>query len=208
MQPHTTQSTLDQQNSHPDKPVLKTIVSVTRDWAIGAGNDLLIYNPKDMAYFKEHTTGHIVVMGWNTLCSLPSQKPLPKRRNIVLYDNVAFTQEMAAERGFEVVHSLDELFEILKSDDPTGLIETDTAWSIGGAMLYRTLLPYCDEALVTMNDVEMREQADAFFPNLLENKNWQLTHEIDGGTISLSDQSATDHTYSFQTYKNRAPQPW
>lgn len=187
---------------------LKTIVSVTSDWAIGAGNDLLIYNPKDMAYFKEHTTGDIVIMGWNTLCSLPSQKPLPKRRNIVLYDNVEFTQEMASERGFEVVHSLEELFATLKTPDPAGLIETNTAWSIGGAMLYRTLLPYCEEALVTMNDVDMAAQADVFFPNLLENKDWELTHEVDGGTLSSSDQNAQGHTYSFQTYKNRAPQSW
>lgn len=187
---------------------LKTIVSVTRDWAIGAGNDLLIYNPRDMAYFKEHTTGDIVIMGWNTLCSLPSQKPLPKRRNIVLYDNVEFTQEMAAERGFEVVHSLNELFATLKTPDPAGLIETNTAWSIGGAMLYRTLLPYCEEALVTMNDVDMAAQADVFFPNLLENKDWELTHEVDGGTISLAEQNAQTHAYSFQTYRNRNPQQW
>lgn len=187
---------------------LKTIVSVTRDWAIGAGNDLLIYNPKDMAYFKEHTTGDIVVMGWNTLCSLPSQKPLPKRRNIVLYNNAQFTQEVAAERGFEVVHSLDELFATLKTPDPAGLIETNTVWSIGGAMVYRTLLPYCAEALVTMNDVEMATQADVFFPNLLENKDWELTHEVDGGTIASADQGAKTHTYSFQTYHNEAPLPW
>lgn len=201
-----TQSDTKPQNAH--HMTLKTIVSVTRDWAIGADNDLLIYNPRDMAYFKEHTTGDIVIMGWNTLCSLPSQKPLPKRRNIVLYDNVEFTQKMAAERGFEVVHSLDDLFATLKTPDPAGLIETNTAWSIGGAMLYRTLLPYCEEALVTMNNVDMAAQADVFFPNLLENKDWELTHEVDGGTLSSSDKNTQAHTYSFQTYRNRNPQPW
>lgn len=180
------------------KPVLKTIVSATKDWAIGASGDLLINNPKDMAFFKEQTTGDIVIMGWNTLLSLPGQKPLPHRRNIVLYDNVAFTQEAAAEKNFEVAHSLKEVFELLKKPDPFGSVETKTAWSIGGAMLYRTLLPYCAEAVVTMNDVYLKEKADAFFPDLLKNPHWELIREVDGG------MTKEGFAYSFQTYKNKA----
>ena len=181
------------------KPILKTIVSVTKDWAIGAAGDLLIYNPKDMAFFKEQTTGDIVIMGWNTLLSRPQQKPLSNRRNIVLYDNVSFTQEEAAEKGFEVAHNLDEVFELLEKLDPKGLIETNVAWSIGGAMLYKTLLPYCAEALVTMNDVCLKDKADVFFPNLLENADWELAAETDGGITEEG------FDYAFQTYKNKAP---
>lgn len=41
-------------------------------------------DPEDMAWFKEHTTGQIVVMGRNTWDDPKMKKPLPDRINCVI----------------------------------------------------------------------------------------------------------------------------
>ena len=55
---------------------MKAIVAVDRNWAIGRGNSLLAHLPGDLRYFKEKTLGKPVVMGRQTLESLPGGKPL------------------------------------------------------------------------------------------------------------------------------------
>ena len=64
---------------------MKTIVAVDEKWGIGKNNDLLFHLPEDMRYFREKTTGKIVVMGSNTLKSFPGGKPLKNRTNVVLW---------------------------------------------------------------------------------------------------------------------------
>ena len=64
---------------------MKTIVAVDVNWGIGKKNDLLFSIPLDMKFFRETTSGKIVVMGSNTLKSFPGGNPLKNRINIVLY---------------------------------------------------------------------------------------------------------------------------
>ena len=64
---------------------MKAIVAVDKNWGIGKKNDLLFSLPADMAYFRQNTSGKVVVMGSNTLKSFPNGKPLKNRTNIVLY---------------------------------------------------------------------------------------------------------------------------
>ena len=47
------------------------IVAADRNWGIGKDGGLLADLPTDMKYFREHTTGKVVVMGRKTLESLP-----------------------------------------------------------------------------------------------------------------------------------------
>jgi len=54
---------------------MNAIVVVDKNWGIGKNNDLLFKLTKDMAFFKEKTMGKVVVMGGNTLLSLPGEKP-------------------------------------------------------------------------------------------------------------------------------------
>ena len=63
---------------------MNLIAAVDKNWAIGRNNKLLVSIPDDMKFFRETTTGKIVVMGRKTLESLPVKKPLKKRLNIVL----------------------------------------------------------------------------------------------------------------------------
>ena len=63
--------------------MISTIVAVDNNWGIGFNGDLLEHIPEDLKYFKELTSGNIVVMGRKTWDSLP-KKPLPNRFNIVI----------------------------------------------------------------------------------------------------------------------------
>ncbi len=151
---------------------MNLIVSVSLDWAIGNKNDLLFHVSEDMNYFKAKTTGNVVVMGQNTFFSLPGQKPLKDRVNIILSDNALLSVD-----GATVVHSLSELSDTLKAYD------TDSVYIIGGAMFYETMLPYCKNAYITQ--FYTSRKADRYFPCLAENPEWTLaersdTHDADG----------------------------
>lgn len=160
---------------------MKAIVAVDRKWGIGKKNGLLFSLPADMNYFKEKTTGKVVVMGSNTLKSFPNGKPLKNRTNIVLYPNGEKRDDCV------VVGSLSELSEELKK------YEKDDVFIIGGAMFYKTMLPYCDEVFVTKVDAD--GEAEVFFENLDERKEWKLVSESEKITTNGYD-------IKFTVYKN------
>lgn len=143
---------------------MKTIFAVDNKWGLGKKNDLLFDLKADMRHFVEHTRGKVVVMGSNTLLSLPNGMPLKNRTNIVLNPNG--TQEDATKKGYILAKSLDELFETIKTYD------TNQVFVIGGAMMYHTLLPYCDTAYVTKVDAD--GGAEVFHDNLDLLENWSL----------------------------------
>ena len=61
---------------------MNLIAAVDKNWAIGCKNKLLVSIPADMKFFRETTTGKVVVMGRKTLESFPNGQPLKKRVNI------------------------------------------------------------------------------------------------------------------------------
>lgn len=163
---------------------MKAIVAVDRKWGIGKNNDLLFSLKKDMQYFRERTMGKVVVMGSNTLKSFPGGKPLKNRTNIVLFPGGEKRDDCI------VVESLEELSRVLK-DYPT-----DDVFIIGGAMFYRTMLPYCDTVYVTKVDAD--GDAAVFFENLDLLSNWEC---IDEG------EKVEENGFSFRftTYFNHEP---
>ncbi len=88
---------------------MRAILHADNEWGIGKSNSLMFSIPADMKFFRETTTGHVVVMGSNTLKSFPGGKPLKNRVNIVLYPGGEKRDDCI------IVGSLDELFgEIAK----------------------------------------------------------------------------------------------
>ena len=68
--------------------MIKAILACDEDWGIGKDGELpWPHNSADLKWFKENTTGGVVVMGKSTWDSLPF-KPLPKRENIIEYGGV------------------------------------------------------------------------------------------------------------------------
>ena len=55
---------------------MNLIAAVDQNWAIGNKNELLVRIPADQKFFRETTTGKVVVMGRKTLESFPNGLPL------------------------------------------------------------------------------------------------------------------------------------
>ena len=160
---------------------MKLIAAVDKNWAIGKEGKLLCHIPEDMRFFKETTTGHIVVMGRKTLESFPGKRPLKDRVNLVLTRNPDYHPE-----GVTVVHSREELMEALDGYD------TEEVFVIGGDSIYRQLLDDCDTAYITRIDEAF--DADAWFPDLDASADWNL--------VSKKPQAESGgHTYQFTTYR-------
>ena len=64
------------------------IAAVDKNWAIGKDNKLLVSIPDDMKFFRETTSGKVVVMGRKTLESFPNGKPLKNRGALPLSSTV------------------------------------------------------------------------------------------------------------------------
>jgi dihydrofolate reductase len=131
------------------------IVAVDRNWGIGKKNDLLFHLKKDMQFFRQTTAASIVVCGYNTLLSFPGGKPLKGRSTICLCP-----EEVERDDCF-CIHDFDEAVKLVKE-----ISKTTNVYVIGGAMLYKSMLPYYDEVYV--NKVDADGEAEVFFPNLNE----------------------------------------
>lgn len=152
------------------------ILNADKKFGIGKRNGLLFHLPLDMAFFRKTTMGHVCVMGENTLLSFPNQKPLKGRPSIVLSQDPTHEYE-----GVTNVHSMEEF---LSSIDKA--LEEQDVYVIGGASIYRQLLPYSDEVLLTKVDAD--GGAEVFFENLDENPNWECVEEgepIQDGDITI-----------------------
>lgn len=129
---------------------ISIIVAIAQNFAIGKNNDLLFHLPNDLKRFKEITTGYPVIMGRNTLLSLP-KGALPNRRNIVITDN----PDEKFDRC-EMVLSIEEAVEAVRN-------ETE-AFIIGGGMIYRQFYPVAGKLYLTL--VHQDFEADVYFPEI------------------------------------------
>jgi len=160
---------------------MNLIVAVDENWAIGNKNELLIRIPADMKMFRQETTGKVVVVGRKTLETFPNAQPLKNRTNIILS-----TKEDYEVKDATVVHSIEELLEELKQ------YKEEEIYITGGETVYRQMLPYCNVAHVTK--IDRSYEADAFFPNLDADPEWEVTAESE-------EQSYFDITYTFVKYE-------
>lgn len=131
----------------PVKTQLIAIVAMTPDRVIGRNGTLPWHLPEDLAFFKRTTSGHPIVMGRKTYESIG--RPLPKRRNIVLTRDGAWSAP-----GVEVIHTPEQL-DGLHDLPPCVFI-------IGGAEIYAAFLPRLDALLVS--HVRERHEGDTRFP--------------------------------------------
>lgn len=151
---------------------MNLIVVVDNKWGIGKNNGLLFRLKKDMKFFKETTTGKVIVVGANTFSSFPNGA-LPNRTNIVL-DDKRETRENAVTVG-----SVDELLKVISQ------YPQKDVFVCGGASVYKLLLDKCKTAYVTK--VHADGQAEVFFPDLDNNDNFSLVSKskdiVDGEYI-------------------------
>lgn len=160
---------------------MKSIVAVDKNWGIGKKNGLLFELPLDMKFFRSTTLNKVVIMGSNTLKSFPNGKPLKNRTNIVLFPGGEKRDDCT------IVDSMEELKEQLKN------YPQEDIFVIGGAMFYKTMLPYCSEVYVTKVDAD--GGAEVFYENLDKLPNWEMVYEGES-------QETNGYSIKFTTYKN------
>lgn len=157
------------------------IVAAANNNAIGKNNQMLWYMPEDFKYFKNQTWGLPVLMGRRTYQALES-KALPGRLNLILSRDKNFKAE-----GAIVINKLDDALFMAKEHDYNELMV------IGGAEIYKLLLPKATKVLLTRIDASF-EEADAYFPEL-DPKQWQMAssfpHEAD---------EKNPYAFDFQTW--------
>lgn len=141
---------------------ISIIVAIARNFAIGKNNDLLFHLPNDLKRFKQITTGYPVIMGRNTLLSLP-RWPLPNRRNIVITDNPDDQFP-----GCEIVFSVSEAVELVRHESE--------AFIIGGGSIYRQFYPLANRLYLTIVDKDF--DADIYFPVIDYNEWYELSREV------------------------------
>ena len=125
---------------------MNCIVCRDRNWESERAEKLLVSIPEDMKFFRKMTTGKTVICGRKDTGIFPG-KALPNRRNIILTHQKDF-----AVLGALVVHTPEEAMKAAADEKP------EDVFVIGGASVYKQLLPYCDTAYVTKIDYAYMKQ--------------------------------------------------
>lgn len=129
-----------------------------RQRVIGAGGTLPWHIPQDLKRFKALTMGHAIIMGRKTHESIG--RLLPGRRSIIVTRQPGY-----AVPGAQVVHSVEAALAVCAGNEEV--------FVIGGAEIYRELLPRADRIYVT--EVQGDYPGDTWFPEL-SSADWQEVH--------------------------------
>lgn len=157
------------------------IAAVDENWGIGYNGELLERIPEDLKRFKELTENEIVIMGRKTQDSFPDKK-LSNRINIVLTkqdlddeDGVLYTDFL----GLEYMLSFHEIYKYgydrWQSFTDKKMPSLKDMYVIGGASVYKQLLPECDKIYLT-KIYKTHENVDTYFPEVNEAE-WEVEWE-------------------------------
>jgi len=135
----------------------KAIAAMSLNRVIGAHNKIPWHLPEDFKWFKQLTTGNVIVMGRKTFESIG--KPLPNRETIVL------SRSQFSSPGVQMISDLSQI-------DLAG--ESREVFIVGGAQVYAQALPLCSDLYLTLVKREM--EGDAFFPAFEDR--FELAEEI------------------------------
>jgi dihydrofolate reductase len=141
--------------------MISLILAMDKNRVIGIDNRMPWHLPADLAYFKQMTLGHPVIMGRKTFESIG--KPLPGRQNVIITANKDYQKE-----GCVILHSIDEALAFCLDKD---------VFVIGGAQIYQDFFPYADRLYLTFIDEVF--PGDCFFPEI-DDKTWKLVSKIKG----------------------------
>lgn len=122
------------------------IACIGKNNELGLNNKLIWHIKEDLEFFKFVTYNHYILMGRNTLLSLP--KKLEGRKYLVISKTLETTED------YRVFKSIDEL---LRTD-----FSSENIYVIGGAKIYEEMMPYTDRMILTI--VDDSHVADKYFP--------------------------------------------
>ena len=140
---------------------MEAIVAVFSDWGIGSEGTQQVVLTADRKHFRELTAGAAVLVGRRTMQDFPGGQPLKGRENLVL------TRQNISVPGATVVHSELEAVE--------ASARYDRCLVIGGASVYRQMMPWVDTVHITK--IDLAPPSDSFFPNLDASPDWTCAEE-------------------------------
>ncbi|WP_317195542.1 dihydrofolate reductase [Echinicola shivajiensis] len=157
------------------------IVAKAKNNVIGKDNQLIWKLSADLKHFKNHTTGHYIIMGRKTYESMG--KPLPNRTSVVITRN----SDYSIPDGHHIVHHLQDALDLAKKNNQ------DKVFIIGGGEIYKQAIELSDELLVT--EVDCSPEGDTYFPNISANK-WKVVQKE-----AFQKDEKNEYDFSFITYK-------
>lgn len=159
--------------------MIQLIAAMGKNNEIGKNNVMPWHLPADLAYFKQATSNHTVLMGRKTYESIG--KALPNRKNVVLTNDKEYRLNDAM-----VIHDLHTILKHYQDSE-------EVLFVIGGANVYEQCLPYADTLYITRIHHEF--EADAFFPMFHESE-WKETCVMNGET-----NEKNPYAYGFYLYE-------
>lgn len=144
--------------------MLSIIVAVAENNVIGKDNKLIWHLPEDLKRFKRLTTGHTIIMGRRTFESLG--RVLPNRKHIILCNDMEMKVD---DENVEILSDISMLKKYIESDEENFII--------GGATIYRILMPYANKLYLTKIYKEF--EGDVYFPEIKENE-WKIIEKEKG----------------------------
>ena len=159
--------------------MLSIIVAKASNNVIGKNNSLIWHLPEDLKRFKELTTGHTIIMGRRTFESLG--RVLPNRKHVILCNDMQMDVE---DDRIEILEDISMLDKYINSEEEN--------FVIGGATIYRLLMPYASKMYITEIDQEF--DGDVSFPEI-NKEEWDIV-EVKKG---LKDEK-NPYDYNYVTY--------
>ena len=159
--------------------MLSIVVAVAENNVIGKDNKLIWHLPEDLKRIKKLTTGHTIIMGRKTFESLG--RVLPNRKHVILCNDMELNIE---DENVEVLEDISMLKQYIDS--------TEENFVIGGATIYKLLLPYANKIYLTL--IHEKFEGDVFFPEIDE-REWKIVETEKG----LKDEK-NPYDYEYITY--------
>lgn len=160
--------------------MLSLIVAKAKNNVIGKDNQLIWHLPEDLKRFKRLTTGHTIIMGRKTFESLG--RVLPNRHHVILCNDANMEID---DENVEILEDISLLDKYIKDEEEH--------FVIGGATMYRLLMPYCTKMYIT--EINQEFDGDVSFPEIDMNE-WKVTEREKG----LKDEK-NPFDYEYVTYE-------
>ena len=162
--------------------MIYAIVTADKNWGIGKNGRQITTIPDDIRYIRSVTSGQNVIMGRKTFQSYPVGQIPENRNNIVLTTDTGFRPHGAAAAG-----SVEEAIRVANESKKD-------IYVLGGASVFKEMLPYFDEIQVTAIDYSY--DVDCYFPDIDKMPEWVLVEESE-------EQTHFDTVYYLRRYLKR-----
>ena len=160
--------------------MLSIIVAKSKNNVIGRNNSLIWHLPEDLKRFKNLTTGHTIIMGRKTFESLG--RVLPNRHHVILCNDKELNIQ---DENVEVLEDISLLDKYINDENEN--------FVIGGATMYKLLMPYCKKMYIT--EINQEFEGDVWFPEI-DMEKWQITKKEKG----ITDEK-NPYEYEYVEYK-------